>query len=333
MLELTKHNTKDIRSFYNNITKEGLVDTLFSQVDKSNLLAQAKIFLTKSKIQEILEADPETLFDLHNEFILSLNKSNTPKEYETYLKVKSLKKPSAEQKKIIRKYDPTVKKLSKIFDYEKYISKKKPVSYKLSNLVGRNTCTYCNRLYTLTVIGNVSIANKSKEITRPQFDHWFPKKKYPLLALSFYNFIPSCSVCNSSVKGEEVFSLLTHIHPYIADKTQKFRFSYIKGTEGKNEVILIFHGDKIKKTLKNLRIQEIYNAHSEYELKDILDLRYKYSDNYLKVLFNDTFKFSEMDKKDAYRLLFGVEIDPNDFHKRPFSKFKYDILKELKLIR
>jgi hypothetical protein len=332
MLELTKHNIKDIRSFYCNITKDGLVDTLFSQVDKSNLLAQAKIFLTKTKIQEILEADPKTLFDLHNDFILSLNKNNTLVEYEVYLKAKSLKKHSTEQKKIIRKYDPTVKKLSKIFDYEKYISSKKPISYTLSNLVGRNTCTYCNRLYTLTVIGKDSITNKSNEITRPQFDHWFPKKKYPLLALSFYNFIPSCSVCNSSIKGDDVFSLLTHIHPYITDRNQKFRFSYIKGAEGKNEVILRFHGDKIKKTLISLKIQEIYNEHSKYELKDILDLRYKYSDNYLKILFNDTFKFSEMDKKDAYRLLFGVEIDPYDFHKRPFSKFKYDILKELKII-
>ena len=41
---------------------------------------------------------------------------------------------------------------------------------------------------------------------RPQFDHWFPKKKYPLLAISFYNLIPCCTYCNSSVKGDIEFA-------------------------------------------------------------------------------------------------------------------------------
>lgn len=90
---------------------------------------------------------------------------------------------------------------------------------------------------------------------------------------------------------------------------------------------------KVKETLEKLKIKEIYNEHSEYELKELLDLRYKYSDNYLKILFNDTFKLSEINKKDSYRMLFGVEIDPKDFHKRPMSKFKNDILKELGIIK
>jgi len=40
--------------------------------------------------------------------------------------------------------------------------------------------------------------------------------------------------------------------------------------------------------------------------------------------------FSGLELKDeeTYPLAFGVEIDPKNFHKRPFSKFKYDILKE-----
>ena len=34
-------------------------------------------------------------------------------------------------------------------------------------------------------------------------------------------------------------------------------------------------------------------------------------------------------KSEAYRLIFGVEYNEIDFHKRPVSKFKCDILKEL----
>lgn len=336
MLNLERHNIIDIRAYYNSLTTIGMVDTLYTEVNKSKLKANAKIYLTKAKIEEILEAAPKRLVEIHEEFIKSLNKNNTTHDYENYLVAKSRKKRNTAEKKLVRKYDPTVIKLSKIFNYEKYISDKKTKSYPLATLIGRNTCTYCNRLYTFTIVRrdvNTGRVNNSTRITRPQFDHWLPKKKFPLFALSFYNLIPSCAVCNSSVKGDEAFSLSTHVHPYINENDQKYRFSYKIGASGHNEVVLKFHGDKVKRTLEDLKIKEIYDEHSEYELQDILDLRYKYSENYLDVLFNDTLDLREVDKKDAYRLLFGVEIDPKDFHKRPFSKFKYDILKELGVIR
>ena len=37
--------------------------------------------------------------------------------------------------------------------------------------------------------------------------------------------------------------------------------------------------------------------------------------------------------KEVYRLAFGVEYDETKFYKRPLSKFKKDILKELNLIK
>ena len=39
-----------------------------------------------------------------------------------------------------------------------------------------------------------------------------------------------------------------------------------------------------------------------------------------------------LSKEETYRLLFGTELDAKDFHKRPMSKFKHDILKELGII-
>lgn len=336
MLKLTKHSIIDIKSYYTKLTNIGMVDTLYTEVSKSKLSVGVKIFLTKLKIEEILEAEPKRLNEIHEEFIKSMNKNYTTQEYVNYLEAKSKKKLNKAEKDLIRKYYPTGKKLSKIFDYERYISNKKSKSYPLSQLIGKNTCTYCNRLYTFTILKKDVNTNKiidSKSITRPQFDHWFPKKKYPLFALSFYNLIPSCSVCNSSVKNNTVFSLSTHVHPYIDEFDQKFKFSYTLKPDGSNEIVLKCHGDKVKKTMEDMKIKEIYDEHVEFELKDILDLRFKYSDNYLDVLFNDTFNLNEVKKKDVYRMLYGVEIDSNDFHKRPFSKFKYDILKELGIIK
>lgn len=53
-------------------------------------------------------------------------------------------------------------------------------------------------MYTKTVFDE-----EGEKITRPTFDHWFAKDDHPLLALSFYNLIPSCNICNSSVKGKK----------------------------------------------------------------------------------------------------------------------------------
>ena len=45
--------------------------------------------------------------------------------------------------------------------------------------LNRDTCTYCNRNYTLNLINSRA---------RAELDHWFPKEKYPILSLSFFNF-------------------------------------------------------------------------------------------------------------------------------------------------
>ena len=34
-------------------------------------------------------------------------------------------------------------------------------------------------------------------------DHFLPKSICPLVGLSFYNFVPSCSVCNEKLKGAD----------------------------------------------------------------------------------------------------------------------------------
>lgn len=331
MLNLEEHKVSDIRAYYGDLKSK-----LLLEISKSKLRTNAKLYLTESRIQEILEAKPSRLFEIHEEFLHKLNKNYSTSEYEDFLILRRKKKPNASEKKIIRKYKTTQIQLSKIFDYEKIISSNKKRSYELSKIISRNTCTYCNRLYTFTIIRkdeNTGHVNDTTRITRPQFDHWLAKKKYPLFGLSFYNLIPSCSVCNSSVKGEDTYNLKSHMHPYVNEPKESFKFSYVKSSYGKNEVLLKFNGAKVERTMNDLKIKEIYDEHSDFELQDLLDLRYKYSDNYLDILFNSTFDLGEVKKKDAYRMVFGIEIDPEDFHKRPFSKFKYDILKELKLIR
>jgi hypothetical protein len=50
--------------------------------------------------------------------------------------------------------------------------------------------------------------NKSKELM-PEIDHFYPKDKYPFLAVSFFNLIPSCLTCNglSAMSNTDSYSI------------------------------------------------------------------------------------------------------------------------------
>lgn len=70
------------------------------------------------------------------------------------------------------------------------------------------TCPYCNRNYTFTVKSSCSTEVRAFT-TRPEFDHFYNKSQHPLLALSFYNLVPSCSICNHGKATENI-----GINPY-----------------------------------------------------------------------------------------------------------------------
>ena len=202
------------------------------------------------------------------------------------------------------------------------------INYDLAEWLDQHTCTFCNRQYIF-----VARRKDGKKGINCQFDHWFDKASHPMLALSFYNLIPSCSVCNSSVKSSSPFSTITHLHPYLDhDISNKYTFSYIKTSTSQNEISFANENtldQKTKRTLQDIGTKLVYKRHSGKELQDLIDLRYKYSDNYLEILLEKTFGDLHISKEDRYRLIFGIELDSENYHKRPFSKFKKDIITEL----
>ncbi|WP_341926218.1 hypothetical protein [Stenotrophomonas geniculata] len=77
-------------------------------------------------------------------------------------------------------------------------------------------CPYCQQSLAITVYKGEDGA------FRPTLDHFYPKHKFPFLALSLYNLIPSCQSCNSSLKGSLDFSKTEHLHPYDSDESVSF---------------------------------------------------------------------------------------------------------------
>ncbi|MDO4319215.1 MAG: hypothetical protein Q4C34_01450 [Bacteroidales bacterium] len=242
----------------------------------------------------------------------------------------------ANLQRLKKKSRPSLKTIEILFNYDGVFNGNngKETAYWLAGTTGRNTCTYCNRQYIFT-IESCDEKGETRMIARPQFDHWFPKSAYPLLSLNLYNLIPSCSICNSSVKGATNMSLDTHIHPYVNEPdSSAFSFRVTKAATDTSEWKLCIdrvRGSKIDKTITDLALEEAYALHEPLEVKDIMDFHDAYPDGYVSSLLDDLFKNSigNLTKSDVYRILFGAEPDPDRFLDRPLSKLKSDLLKQI----
>lgn len=264
-----------------------------------------------STLEDLLIGEPDTLIRRNDELM---------KKIENLKSLASLKK--------------TKNIIESIFNYKGNLSDNPKNSYWLAKKIQRNTCVYCNRLYIFTV----EDASTGNHITRPVFDHWFPKSEYPLLSMSLFNLIPSCTICNTSLKGQQSLSIDRYFHPYIHDDIEHrttFRVSFTDEPEPEWTIKLgCGNSVKAKNTLELFGLNEIYASHGNLEVNDIMRFYEAYPPDYITHLFNSVLKESKnkMTKADVFRFFFGTEMESDKFLDRPLSKMKYDILKSLGVI-
>lgn len=264
--------------------------------------------ITKQIFEKYLKATPVELLRLHNQLFKTIYDGN-------------------------HNINDEKQALECIFNYDSSIDQNSDFSYAVASLMNINTCTYCNRQYILTA------STSDSHLIRPQFDHWFPKSKYLDLTLSYFNLIPSCSLCNSSLKHNMPMRLKKYIHPYI-DKDAGFNFDFHSiGNDSDGiehfqvDCPIIAHGSKrkrVRKTLDMFRIEEIYTAHEGLELRDLVELARAYPHDYITNLIDKVITDTGITENDAYRMLFGIEANSSNYINRPFSKFKTDIIRKLK---
>lgn len=227
--------------------------------------------------------------------------------------------------------------LKKVFDYDGFIVRKKERAYKISYTQGSNTCTYCNRLYNFTIIADTP--NGQRRIARPQLDHWLDKASHPLLSLNIYNLIPSCPICNSSVKGSHSFTLATHIHPYLNTEHEpkfKFKLSLDKNKNPRIPFLIEIDDSQCstqeKNMIRDFALNEIYAYHGEHEGKDLYLWRLENDTLYLHNLFNKIGGKFKRSTEEIFRMFFGTEYLSDNNLNRPLSKLKRDLLYQLGLL-
>ena len=268
------------------------------------------------QIERLLIAEPEELKKLNDKLMKKINQLPADKQ-------------------------PKENYLEYIFNYGGVLnSTDKRKAYKVSKMIGVNTCPYCNRQYTFTIVeADEDEDEKEGKISRPAFDHWFPKSSYPLMSISLYNLIPSCTVCNSSAKGQTDMNLKEYIHPYVHKSSHpQIKFKAVPSTlPDRKWSIKIERKDNTPedKTINLFKLDDVYRYHDLLELKDIMDFRENYPDGFLDDLVTliegkqAPSKGSKLTRADVYRMLFGVEWDDEKHLDRPFGKLKKDILKEV----
>lgn len=292
-----------------------------------------KSLLSDRNLKKLFVSKPKDL-ESHNNYMMKKVFSNYEKDILRYIELKQKDKKNEKEKleyaTLLKQFRLFNRDLVWLMGFDDIVTGDKEFSYWLCKIKGADTCTYCNRQYTFT-IGNKT----SGYVVRPHLDHWRPKSLFPLMSLSFYNLIPSCPNCNTSSKGATVFSLDTHIHPY-TQKSQDpdFSFHALPNAGGGWKLELWTDGDiKVENTIDAFKLKEIYSMHNTLEVNDIMSLIVHNGNTYLNILLENILSnFVSISREDAIRMLLGFESNEEKLDKRPLSKMKRDLLKNVGIL-
>ena len=201
----------------------------------------------------------------------------------------------------------------------------------LIDAIGLNSCPYCNRSYIYSVTsGKVN----------PQLDHFYPKSIYPILAVSLYNLIPACAICNSAgAKGSKdpLDARYQLISPHLV-KHDDFHFNYqlsspkiITGNINNSDVSVFFDKGANSPNDKVFHLSSFYQQHADHVVDLLYKRNYVYTDSYLAALRKITGQ--KISQSDLDRFIVGAYVSPDDYHKRPLSKLYAEIATEIGLIK
>ncbi|GIN41192.1 hypothetical protein [Heyndrickxia oleronia] len=331
-IELDKHIKSQIEQLHLKFFNDKLLPKLdrFIITKKLKTNEQSKeehsfLLYLRENHKQILFGTPQQ----HQKIILHIHKNFSPQLRDNIKRSKTKKSKASDLNK----------ELKAVFNYDLFCRAdniNEWCAYQLLDKINIQVCPYCNRQYITTIY-------TQGQKTRAQLDHFFDKATYPYLAISIYNLVPSCSVCNTSLKGQKKFYVNTYIHPYIDSFGDKYRFTFemadniesLITKKGKINIRLrsntkdpIFER-KAQNNAEAFLLEPLYNEHS-FIVKETLQKHIWYSEDYAESLLK-SYPGVFNNKDEILRMVFNTELEENNFNQRPFSKLITDISKELQI--
>jgi len=197
-------------------------------------------------------------------------------------------------------------------EYDYFIKASEWNAYKFQRELGITVCPYCNTQFVFVY------EHEEAGRTRATLDHFYDKATYPFLAVSIYNLVPSCKVCNSDLKNTKKTDISTHYSPYeksilenlkikrqvgnMFNKSESDEVDYVGSILGVNEdfdIIFDYPKDnsivsnKIKGNIELFHLDKIYNHFHKTYVQDIIKKSIIYNEAYLNQLkFSNTIIFN-----------------------------------------
>lgn len=165
-------------------------------------------------------------------------------------------------------------------------------------------------------------------------DHVIDKATKPIVALSLFNFVPSCYSCNSKFKKSFQFTngILEHYKSptnsaFNFDEKVKFKILFSSGVTNLTvksvddiDVLLKDNDNLFDDYIKIFKLDDRYRYHKNIVL-ELLNKKQDYSDSKIDEIAKIVGKATTEIKKD----LFGKEIFEGELQDKPFTKLKRDI--------
>lgn len=278
--------------------------------------------IRKDKITQVINADSICMFEGINVTDLDAE----PRNGSVFANKKKIER-------IVTKYGAELDKIrsefSNIFDYDTFAPK---FRHKLLEAMHISVCPYCNRQYITIFVDN----NEREVKSTADIDHFYGKANYPFLALSLYNFVPSCPICNSRFKLQRDFFLVPHVNPYKRgfETDGIFRLSNLDALLGNTsssepifELVSPTHNQEVENSIQTFHLSAVYQSHADY-VKELIIKAKVYSDKQLEEYLHN-FKDLFNDKKEMKNILYGTYLQSADSGKRPLAKLALDILIDL----
>ena len=237
--------------------------------------------------------------------------------------------------------DSKKKEVKNVFAYSKF-SKKEEEDAKswdaymfAKGIIRGRTCPYCNQNYTFVIEDN---EEDGRKICRPSIDHFYPQHEYPYLALSLYNMVPCCEVCNMRLKQMKKMQLEI-LNPYEFDMDEAFRFEFqfdmLDEKKGITMRMNPFNEDYIKtfqEYKKTFHLELLYNEHQATARK-IYERYQKYGDGYFKqlqrLLGDGEQKEVAINEEEMRELRWSHIPSKEEILDEPLNKMRKDLIEHL----